>query len=110
MAGMDAGSLDRRVEILRGAPVDDGISTSTGEPAVIGIRWAARTDVSDRERLIASQQGAELTTRFIMRWDSLTATITADDQLREDGTMYQIIGKPKQVGRREGIEISACSI
>jgi SPP1 family predicted phage head-tail adaptor len=107
---MRAGDLDTRVEILRSADIDDGISTTKSDFASIATRWAARLDISDRERLIASQQGADVTTRFRMRWDSVTSTITADDRLRDADATYEIIGKPKRIGRRKGVEITACSI
>ena len=106
MSGLDSGALDRRVSILRATLTDDGFATTPGEPQEVGVRWASKFDVSDRERSAAAQQGSAITTRFQMRWDSLTSTINTQDSLRLEGATYTI-SAVKELGRREGIEITA---
>lgn len=101
-----AGDLDRRVTILRAGVVDDGFASTDTPPIEIGRRSAAKVDVSDRERFAAGQQGAAITTRFRMRSDSLTRTITTADLLAEGDATYTI-SAVKEIGRREGVEISA---
>lgn len=109
MAGIDAGELDRRVSILRPQEVDDGTATVSGDFVEIDKRWAKKTDVSDAERFRAAQQGQALTTRFLMRWDSVTATITALDRLSCEGRVYEVVGTKEWGGRGIGVEISATS-
>ncbi|WP_420141760.1 phage head closure protein [Sphingomonas sp.] len=106
---MSAGSLNWKVEILRAELADDGFATVDGPFEVIGTRAAAKRDVSDGERIVASQQGAEVTTRFALRYDGLTCTITASDKLRCDSVEYSISGVKEQ-GRREGIEVTAARV
>lgn len=101
-----AGDLDRRVAILRTAKIDDGTATVDGPPTVIGWRWAQKTDVSDGERVRAGQQGQDITTRFVVRWDALTATITAKDYIALDGLLYEVTGAKEVESRREAIEIT----
>lgn len=77
----------------------------SGWSDLITVR-ASKKDVSDRERLIAQGIGAELTTRFQVRWNRTIATVDAKDRLVCEGKTYQIVGV-KELGRREGREITA---
>ena len=61
---IDAGELDRRIEIWRAVQIDDGTATVLGAPAKVGSRWAKKTDVSDGERVRAAERGQEITTRW----------------------------------------------
>ncbi|EJL23974.1 head-tail adaptor protein [Novosphingobium sp. AP12] len=107
---MKKGELNRRISIWRAETVDDGTATVEGEPAEIGKRWAKKQDVSDGERLRASQQGQELATRFTVLSDSLTRTITGKDILMCEGVSFQVVGT-KDIGarRHDGIEITCSS-
>ncbi|BCJ90039.1 hypothetical protein IZ6_07740 [Terrihabitans soli] len=69
---------------------------------------ASKRDVSDSERVSAQEVGAEITTRFQVRWSSLvnTSTVNAKDSVELDGLRYEIVAV-KEIGRREGVEISA---
>lgn len=107
MAGIEAGALRNRIEIWRAEPFDDGTATVDGEPRCIGKRSAGKSDVSDGERVRASQQGQDITTRFLVRADDLTRSITGKDQLRFRGRIYDVTGT-KDVGEKlDGIEITA---
>lgn len=107
MSGLDAGSLNRRVSFWRYTPVDDGTATVPGQLSLIGARSCKKTDVSDGERLRAAEQGQELNTRFVVRADALTRSITGKDVLQFRNAFYAIAGT-KEVGRNfEGIEIAA---
>jgi head-tail adaptor len=103
---MDAGALDRRIEIWRAAIVDDGFSQVLGEPALLRTMWASKRDVSDSERFSKGQAEAMLTTRFRVRWSADSADIRTSDRLRCEGRTYNVIGI-KEIGRREGLEITA---
>lgn len=102
-----AGELDRRVTILRAATVDDGFATTPGVPAAVGTRWARKLDASDGEKMRASEQGQEITTRFLVRSDPLTRTITGKDQLVCRGLTYQVTGTKESRYRDDGIEVTA---
>lgn len=106
-SGIDAGELAWRIAIMRRAASDDGMSSAPGEPMEVGRRWARKDDVSDAERVRAAAQQVAITTRFLVRFDSLTATIGPDDQIVCDGMTYEVTGTKEARGRRVGIEITA---
>lgn len=107
MTGLAAGELDRRITILRGGTTDDGLSVVPAEPVPDIKRWAKKTDVSDGERVRAGQQGLEMTSRFVVRSDSLTRTLTSRDTLICGDVSYAITGIKECRGRNVGIEITA---
>jgi SPP1 family predicted phage head-tail adaptor len=105
---MQAGPLDRRVQFRRANMIDDGLSKAEawldhGSPV-----WAAKADVSDGERWRAGEVAAHITTRFRVRWSLFMAGITPKDRLTCEGREYDISGL-KEIGRREGIEITAAA-
>lgn len=105
--GLDAGSLDRRIRVMRSLKMDDGLSAVPGEPVEIARRWAKKTDISDAERVAAASQGMTITSRFLMRWDSLTSTIGGADQLVCEGVTYEVVGAKEAMGRRVAVEVTA---
>ena len=105
---MQAGPLDRRVQFRRASMIDDGLSKAEtwldhGFPV-----WAAKADVSDGERWRAGEVAAHVTTRFRVRWSLFMAGITPKDRLICEGREYDISGM-KEIGRREGLEITAAA-
>lgn len=103
---MDAGKLDRRVQFLRAGMIDDGYQQTAGTYISHGAPvWAAKMEVSDRERFAAGTVDPVITTRFQVRWSNLTASIDRADRLSCEGRGYAIVGI-KEIGRREGIEFS----
>lgn len=103
---MDAGALDRRLDVLRAAMVDDGFTNAPGLPTVIGTVWAAKRDISDGERFKDGAVNAAITTRFQVRYSPFAASIRTSDTLQCEGRAYGIAGI-KEIGRREGLEITA---
>lgn len=103
---MKAGDLDRRISIERYSTTYNDDNEPTEGWAEVGKRWASKKDVSDGEKVRAAEVGATVTTRFQLRWDSLTKTLTASDRIVCDGMTYDIAGT-KELGRREGVEITA---
>ncbi|WP_447727274.1 head-tail adaptor protein [Sphingomonas koreensis] len=101
-----AGELDRRVEIWRSVPVDNGTGTVPGEPGKIATRWARKLDVSDSERVRAAEQGQEVGTRFLMRSGPLTRTISGKDQIKHGGRFYEVTGTKDSPDREDGVEIT----
>ena len=101
-----AGELDRRITILRGGKVDNGMSTVEGPPVEIGKRWAKKTDVSDGERMRAGQFGQGLSSRFLVRSDSLTRTLSGADIIECAGRRYAVSGGKESGEREDGIEIT----
>lgn len=103
---MEAGKLDRRVQFQRSTLTDNGLEdVQTWADHGLPV-WASKTDVSDGERLRADQVSANLTARFVVRWSSFTADLTAKDRIIYAGETFDIFGI-KGIGRREGLEITA---
>lgn len=107
MIGLAAGDLDRRITIMRAEDADDGFASVRGELKPIGQRWAKKTDINDGERIRAAQNGQEVSSRFLVRHDVLTATITGKDMIVCEGRSYEIVATKEYGGRRVGIEITA---
>lgn len=106
---IEIGSLDRRVQFLRGTLADDGYSATLifaphGSPV-----WAARKDVSDGERWRAGEVQAHVTTRFQVRSSTFTRGITPKDRLTCDGREYDIAGIKELDGRKSILEITAAA-
>lgn len=104
---MTAGALDHRLQFLRGAASDDGMSAAVLSFANHGAPvWGSRRDVSDGERWQAGAMQAQVTARFVVRWSAFAAAITPKDRVRCEGDTYEIAGI-KVIGRREFVEITA---
>jgi SPP1 family predicted phage head-tail adaptor len=96
--------MDRRVTILTYAPTQDEAGGVT-EAWIDGDEvWAERRDQPGREILAAGQVNAEAGALFFIRWRE---GISPKDRLRCDGLEYDIIAPPREIGRKDGLEITA---
>lgn len=102
-----AGQLDRRIQFERYVLGYDQHNQPIETWVDIAQRWASKTDVSDGEKLRAAQVGASLSTRFVVRYDSITKTITAADRIVYEDKTYTIVGIKEGEGRRRSLEITA---
>lgn len=99
--------FDRTITIERfTATQDEGSGEEVQTWSTLATVQASKKDVSDRERIAAAEVAADITTRFQIRWDSSVADVNPKDRLVYEGKTYDIVGV-KELGRREGIEISA---
>lgn len=103
---MDAGALDRRIALQRATMTRDAFNEPVYAWSTLATVWASKTDVSDRERLTSAEVAAEISTRFRVRWSSVTASLTPKDRVSYDGKNYDIVSV-KEISRRAGVEISA---
>lgn len=104
---MNAAAMDRRMQVMRAAIVDDGFQQRAGDFAVHGSPiWAERRDMSDGEAQRMGQVVGSLTTRFRVRSSTFSRGITSADQLVCDGVTFEISGI-KQTDGRAGLEITA---
>lgn len=107
MAG--AGSLDRRLSIQR---LSDGTVDAYNAPTItwetVTTVWAARSDISDAEKLASSQIGSALISRFVIRSSTISRLITSKDRLLYDGAYWNILGiKETKDGRSRFLELTA---
>lgn len=100
------GKLDRRLRIDRYSVTRDALNNPVEGWAPFITVATSKLDVSDRERFAAKQLGADITTRFEIRYSVSAATVNAKDRIVFEGRTFDIFGV-KEIGRREGFEISA---
>jgi len=103
---MDAGRLDRRILLMRGAAGTDSFNEPVLTWSALATVWAMAEPVKDGERLSAGQMLAGKLTRFTIRYSSEVADIDPKDRVAFDGRTYDILGV-KEIGRREYLEITA---
>ncbi len=101
---MQAGGLDRRVEVLVREELRDPLS---GEPREVWARlaevWAEVLPGPGSERYGDQQRVATNATRFRIRYRD---DVTPLNRLRYRGREYDIHGV-QEIGRREGLEVLA---
>jgi SPP1 family predicted phage head-tail adaptor len=101
-----SGTLDRRITLQRATVTQNTIGEGAQAWAALATVWASVAYIKDAEREKSGQIRAERQARFMIRWSPTVASINAKDRLVFDGSTYEIWGT-KEIGRREGIEISA---
>jgi len=103
---LSAGKMDRKIVLQRFTETFDSYNESVKTWATLATRWASYEPISDGERLRSSETAATLSARFVIRYSSAVATLNPKDRLTFDGTTYEIV-HVKELGRREGLEITA---
>ena len=103
---MTAGALDRRIQFRRLTRSDDGYGQAETWADYGTPIFASKTDVRDSEKVAAGQVSATTMSRFLVRWSSFTAGLTAKDRLVCEGREFGLIGV-KDIGRRQWRELTA---
>lgn len=103
---LGAGRLDRRVTVRRYTTTTNALNEEIKSWSDYVTFWAGREDVRDAERRQGGDFGAFLESRFVLRWNTLSSTITPKDRLNHDGSDWEIVGV-KELQRRRWIEITA---
>jgi SPP1 family predicted phage head-tail adaptor len=105
---MDAGRLDRRIELRRQVLTLDESTGQTVEswPTAYATVWAEKADLRGREFFAANQVNSEITTLFRIRHRT---DVLATDRIVCDGLSYNI-NPPAEIGRRDGLEIMATAV
>jgi SPP1 family predicted phage head-tail adaptor len=103
---LQAGAMDRRIALQQATVTYDALNNPTETWATLATVWASKEDLSDSERVAAAEVGAAMTTRFRIRYSLKVSGINPKDRLTFDGNTYEVVNT-KEIGRREGIEITA---
>ena len=103
---MKAGRLDRRITLERFSTTVDAYNEPVKAWGVLAVRWASYEPISDGERFRAAETQASASARFQIRWSTAVSDLNPKDRLSHDGVTHQILNV-KEIGRREGIEITA---
>lgn len=80
---MDAGQLDRRIQLQRKQEEDDGYATEAAGWLTFATVWAQRLPVSGVEQLAAGQVAGFNRARWKIRRDSLWSDLNSADRLRD---------------------------
>ena len=103
---LPAGSLDRRVAILRkGEPMHDGFTKTPGAEAVFAERWASVKPARGSEIVEFHGREGRMVMSFWLRFDEVTRTIVETDALDFEGRRFELVAPAMEIGRREGIEL-----
>ena len=105
---MQAGKLDRRITLQRASTTKNGFNEDVEAWGDIATVWASATPVSDAERVRAQQVGAVISMRFQIRFSTAVADLSPTDRLTYNGKTYNITAV-KELGRRQGLEITAAT-
>ena len=103
---MRAGKLDRKIDVLRASTSRNGFNEEVAAWEPLARVWAEAVPISDGERRRAGETLSSKKFRFTIRYSSQVYTVDPRDRIRYDGRIFDINGV-KDVGRREGIEITA---
>ena len=105
---MDSGALDRSLILRKRTVANNTLGEEVETFIDLATVRASKTDISDAEKVRAQQVGAEITTRFQIRWSVNWSDLNPKDRVECDLREYEVVGV-KEIGRREGIEITACA-
>jgi SPP1 family predicted phage head-tail adaptor len=103
---MKAGSLDRRITVERATMTANHVGEIVPTWVTLTTAPASMVDIPDGERWRAAEVSATVTTRFQIRWNTVTATITPKDRIVCEGRTFDIF-HVKELDRRVGLEITA---
>lgn len=101
-----AGDLDVRITIRRATTAANAFNELIETWSDLATVWAKRVDASAAESYRAQEVGAEMTTRFTIRWSSDVDDVDPKDRVAFAGREYNITAV-RNVGRNEWREIDA---
>lgn len=105
---MRAGELDRRITIERYTESRNEFNEPVLSWLPLATVWANRRDASASESWRAQEVGAQITTRFRIRYSSEVADVNPRDRIRYEGRLYNIVGVREAAdGRNVALEIDA---
>lgn len=103
---MLAGPLDRRITIRRATVETNDFGEEVPTWCDLATVWASTEAIRDSERFAASEVRAERTDRFQIRYSQKVADVGPKDRLVYGDRIFGIVAV-KELGRREGLEITA---
>jgi SPP1 family predicted phage head-tail adaptor len=101
-----SGERDRLITLQQKTYTLDGFGGEVITWTTIGQRWASSMPVKDGERFGNQEAIATITHRFRISWDQAAAQVDPTYRVLFDNRLYDVVAV-KEIGRREGIEISA---
>jgi SPP1 family predicted phage head-tail adaptor len=100
-----AGKLDRRIELQSATITNDPDNNEEIQTwATYATVWAWMQFHKSDEGEAASREYAEMGLYFTIRWRS---DVSAEHRVVYEGENYEIIGRPREIGRRQWLKIHA---
>ena len=103
---LSAGKMDRRIVLERFTTTVDSFNEPVRSWSTLAERAASYEPLSDGERFRAGETAATASARFVIRYGATVADLNPKDRLTFQGVVHDIV-RVKEIGRREGLEISA---
>ena len=102
---ISAGDLDRLIQLQHNTPTaDPDYNTPTASWATYATVWAQMEFHDAREAEASAREYAEYGLFFTIRWRS---DILAEDRIVFESNNYEILGRPREIGRRKGLKLQA---
>jgi SPP1 family predicted phage head-tail adaptor len=102
--------LDRLIQIQRATSAPNEFNEPAETWNVLATVYAKRTDASAGERYRAQEVGAQITTRFVIRYSTQVADVNPKDRVEDDRRTYNITGvREVKDTRNRWLEIDAVS-
>lgn len=102
---ISAGDLDRLIQLQHGTATND---PESNEPiksyATYATVWAKMEFHRSTEGEAAAREYAEMGLYFTIRFRS---DVEPEDRIVFESENYEIIGRPREIGRRHGLKIQA---
>ena len=102
---ISAGDLDRLIQLQHGTATND---PESNEPirsfATYATVWAKMEFHGATEAEASAREYAEYGLFFTIRWRS---DVDPEDRIVFESENYEIIGRPRELGRRHGLKIQA---
>ena len=95
-----SGDMNRRATLQRATVTANGFNELIETWGTLASVWINRKDVSAAEAFKAQEVGAQLSTRFRIRYSSTVAALNPRDRLIYGGLTYQITGVREKVRNR----------
>jgi SPP1 family predicted phage head-tail adaptor len=104
---MQAGDLDRRIQIQEQAVTQNATGEEVLSWITVATVWAQKIENFGQERFQSSQFIGKSACSFKFRWSNLTKSVTTKHRIVFDGNIYDIQDR-RELGRREGVMVD-CS-
>jgi SPP1 family predicted phage head-tail adaptor len=103
-----AGHLDRRIVVERATMAANAFNELVPTWFTLVELWAMRRDASAAESYRAAEVSAQISTRFRVRYSTVTATVDEKDRISFEGKVYNITAT-RRIGRNQWIEWDAAA-
>lgn len=101
--------MDRRIAIQANTPTRNDYGEEIEGWSTIATVWAEKIENRGQERFQSAQFIGKEAVSFRFRWSETVKAVTAKHRVVFDGRIFEIVGGPRELGRREGIEVD-CTV